>query len=82
MMGVCGLFFFIVGYARVRNDLFFSVRATFLVPSDRRLIQSLRSTFNHVAAKRCHIPYCCALVRRLTMVEPDLLERLCEGVLP
>lgn len=65
-IGVCGLFFFIVGYARFRNVLLFS---------------SVSETVSfHAFGAGVDLPHRSAVLRRLAEQEAHLLEALCEGV--
>lgn len=64
MIGTCGLFFFIVGYARVKNDLI-----SISNPGSRDFNRKGRSP-----------PNGCAGLGGLTEVEADFFQRLREGV--
>ena len=65
MMGVCGLWCFIVGYARVRKDLI-------------RLASTKKSLFYN--AFSMDVPDGIAVIACLAVMESKLLERLCECV--
>jgi hypothetical protein len=72
-MGVCGLWCFIVGYARLRNDL---KRLDGLVLCSKcfQVVIMLR----HMACR--DVPDGIAVLAGLAVQEPQLLERLAENV--
>lgn len=88
MIGVCGLFFFIVGYARARNDLFPLISAMLslslppktilLHPSPIPMPLSTTPKAHQAQAHqhKSNSPRRATLLRRLTKQKPHLLQRL------
>lgn len=69
MIGVCGLFFFMVGYARVRNDLRLPVRISSVFD-----IRYQANGFLH------DLPDGIGVLAGLAVKEAQLLQRLGEGI--